>query len=69
MDSALVTQLGGRPGPTDATSLRQTLAADDVEGETGGDWGQGHGPHTVCYVSDGRGGYYYAILAGFHGWV
>ena len=54
---ALAYNWGDFPSPADATPQRQTLVADDLEGEAGEDWGQGGGPGTVCQVSDGRGGY------------
>jgi len=37
---------------------RETLVADNAEGEAGKDCRQGRNPLAVCHVSDGRGGYF-----------
>ena len=45
------------PSPVGSTPGRETLVADNAEGEAGKDWRQGRDPRAVCHISDGRGGY------------
>ena len=40
-----------------ATPQRQTLVADEVEGEASQDWSRGRDPGMVCQVLDDQGGY------------
>ena len=48
---------GQLPSQVGSTPERETLVADNAEGEAGKDWRQGPKPLAVCHIADGRGGY------------